>query len=308
MAETLIESYTQGLRELLQSGEPVPSVLGRKSKASNFGAGDRPWLELRGYKFEAPNPEPTIFSATALPTHIPYTLGLLAWTLDARDDVETLAYYRASALDFSDDGRTMCGAFGARLSGAGHDYDQLAAIADRIRDDGASRRTYAAIIQSSDNLIETLEYPCAAGVQLFLRNEELHWITFMRAQQALTVLPYDCALFSMLQHFYASALGVSPGRYSHISGTYHIYENERDLAAKVLGSTFDKLALPLIPPGSARDVALELINIEAAVRAAAQSGRHELVREIGDRSIDFEFNRVALEIFVNFGVKRIASS
>lgn len=306
MSLNLIASYKHGLSDVLAKGLAVPSVLGPKSKASNFGAGDRPWLELIGYRLESPNPTPTIFSSAAMPTHIPYLLGLLAWTLDARNDVASLAYYRSSALDFSDDGISMCGAFGARLSGLHHTHDQLAALIHRIKTDSATRRTFAPILEAQDNLIETLEYPCAIGVQLLKRDGQLHWITFMRAQQALTVLPYDWALFSILHHFCASALEVPAGRYIHISGTFHIYENERVLARQVVNSEISTTSLPTIPSGKAGSVARELIELESAARHAVESGQVRELRSMQGQPVQYEFNEAALAIFTASAQPRLS--
>jgi thymidylate synthase len=109
------------------------------------------------------------------------------------------------------------GAFGHRLYGPDHTRDQLAAVLQRIARDPAHRRTYATILREEDNFLQSREYPCAAGVQLFLRNGCLTWLTVMRAQQALTVLPYDAFLFMQLHQISASQLGTelagNPGQH-----------------------------------------------------------------------------------------------
>jgi thymidylate synthase len=297
--------YRQGLVNLLDSGESVPSVLGAKSKASNFGRGNRPWLELIGYSFKAINNRPTIVVSPSIRIHVPYVLGLLAWTLDGRNDLESLEYYRASARDFSDDGCTMCGSFGARLFGLAHNNDQMRAIINRLSDDPTSRRTFAAIIQPADNIEETLEYPCAAGVQLFLRDGRLHWLTVMRAQQALTVLPYDLALFSMMHHFFASALQVPTGSYHHFSGTFHIYENELEIARQVAAIS-EPLEFPAIESGQAEAIAIDLIEVEAQVREAAYTGDRAKLCKLRDRTREYSFSDAARGVFVDFAEAKLA--
>src|SRR4051794_20345631 len=142
--DSLASAYIQGLREL-GVGDRVPSVLDPLSKASNFGLGDRPSVELLAHGFGVLNPHSCVVSSRAVPIHLPYGLALLAYTLDGRNDVDSLAYYRPGASDYSDDGYTLSGAFGRRLFGSEESQDQLTAILHRIAMDPASRRTFAAI-------------------------------------------------------------------------------------------------------------------------------------------------------------------
>jgi thymidylate synthase len=302
------QAYRDGLRDLLSRGSLVPSVVGAKSKASNFGAGNRPWLELRAYEFSFDNPTPLLPHTPALPMHVPYLLGLLAWTLDGRDDVASLSYYRESALDFSDDGATMCGAFGARLFGGSSYGNQIGAILERLRTDPSSRRTFASIILPSDNTLETREFPCAAGIQLFVRDGRLHWLTVMRAEQALTILPYDVCLFSWLHHFVAATLGVLPGFYHHFSGTFHIYENERQLAESVIDSEITVESLPTIPSGAGREVTHELIGIERNIREAAINSDTGVLDQLNTEPSGSHFCQSTKEVLLQFAKSKLQIS
>ncbi|MDQ4213723.1 thymidylate synthase [Microbacterium sp. ASV81] len=273
-------------------------MLGAKSKASNFGRGDRPWIELTAYQIRFTSEVPKIVLGPVIPTHVAYCIGLLAWTLGGREDLGTLAYYREAARDFSDDGLTMCGAFGRRLRGATLQVDQLEHIVERLRVDPSSRRTFAAIIDAADNINERIEYPCAAGIQLFVRNGALSFLTVMRAQQALTVLPYDVFLFSTIQHFLASELSLDVGEYVHFSGTYHIYSNEVEKAKQTIDKGVQTLALPPLPRGRGYAVRDELIQIEAEIREAAEAGDSDRLKSIATSSCEFEFNTVAKGILL----------
>src|SRR5271157_3501223 len=209
---SLAEAYEDGLHAVL-SGERVDSVLDPLSKASNFGRGDRPSRELLAHLFVVSNPANCLVSGPIVRLHLPYCFGLLAFSLSGSNRLDTLHYYRPGATEYSDDGWTLSGAFGSRLRGLNGEMDQLAAVIKRLVNDPASRRTYSAIIKAEDNLIPSREYPCAAGVQLFLRNGRLTMLTVMRAQQAFTVLPYDAFLFMAMQLVLAAQLGVDVGTY-----------------------------------------------------------------------------------------------
>lgn len=293
------------LQAVLIEGTSVPSVTGPLSKASNFGSGDRPWIELIGYAIEAPNDVPAYVSSQALPLHVPYLFGLLAWTLDGRDDLDTLAYYRPVAADFSDDGSTMCGAFGARMQSSRYDGNQLRAVMQRIESDSATRRTFVPIIEARDNISESKEYPCAAGVQLFLRDGYLHWLTLMRAQQALTILPYDVGLFALLHQFYASELRTRCGVYRHFSGTFHIYENEVPLARRVLSAGIAQYSLPHLPSGSGAEAAQELIAVERDLRDAALAGDLEGIRRLQHAQCRFDLVSAIKAQLAPFALSRV---
>lgn len=231
---TLAEAYTAGLRHLLESGRYAPSVLEPQSPASGFGSGDRASLELLGYSFAIQKPLSALISCPTRPIRLEYCFGALLWTLAGSSDLDWLAYYHPSARNFSDDGISLSGAFGKRLFDFGSGLNQIDTIKARLGRDPGSRRTVGTITTADDNVRETREYPCCIAVQYFLRDNQLHAMTHMRAQQALTILPYDAFLFMMLQAILACRMGVEIGTYVHSAGTFHIYQSEIEIAQRIL--------------------------------------------------------------------------
>ena len=279
---SLVEAYRDGLHAVL-SGEKVESVLDPLSKASNFGMADRPSRELLAHLLVISNPANCLVSGPIVRLHLPYCFGLLAFSLSGSNRLETLHYYRPGATEYSDDGWTLSGAFGSRLRGSDGAMDQLAAVIGRLAEDPASRRTYSAIIKSEDNLIPSREYPCAAGIQLFLRKGRLAMLTVMRAQQAFTVLPYDAFLFMAMQLVLAAQLGVPVGEYMHFSGTFHVYEAEEDAIIETLNSELKHAVLPLPPQGAGpgSEFVGKLVSLESRLRELASSGdRRALIEAV----------------------------
>lgn len=239
-------AYTSGLQAVLDEGSDIPSVRDPLSKASDFGRNDRPYRELIAHRSTIENPTSCLAVTPYLPVNLSYCFGLLAWSLDGRNDVETPAYYRRGAHEYSDDQHTLSGAFGHRLVTA--NGNQLEEVVGRIERDPAHRRAFALVLEPQDNFRQSREYPCAVGVHLFLRDGALVWLTVMRAQQALTVLPYDAFLFMGMQQYAAGLLGVPIGRYIHQSGTFHFYDNEAALARKIVDDPAVPASLPPSPP------------------------------------------------------------
>jgi thymidylate synthase len=301
--ESLATAYIDGLSKV-GFGAAVPSVTDPYSKASDFGTADRPSREMIAHQFIVTDPNACLMNVESVPIHLPYSFALLAWTLDGRSDAETLAYYRPAATAYSDDGFTLSGAFGSRLLTGSTATNQLARITNRLREDPASRRTWAAIINGDDNLGNSREYPCAAGVQLFLRDGALHFLTVMRAQQALTVLPYDAFLFMAIQLVLANELGVRPGHYHHFAGTFHIYESELEVAAAVVRQGASPLRLPGIEL-AASEFSSRLVELESRVRAAARERDQRQLGRFASGNFDSPLLDLARWCFVSFAYARL---
>ncbi len=304
----LDQAYVQGLADVL-TGEDVPSVVDPLSKASNFGAGNRPARELVAHMFTVVDPCASLVSGPVVRLHLPYAFGLLAFTLAGNDELAALRYYRPGATEYSDDGRTLSGAFGARLQGVRRGADQLSAIVQRLRDDPASRRTYATIVAPEDNLRPTREYPCAAGVQLFLRDGRLDLLTVMRAQQAFTVLPYDAFLFMGLQQVIAARLGLPVGKYRHFSGTFHVYVDELPAVEQTLAKGVRAATMPTIAAeGLAAEALMDrIVRFEREARAAAEAadttGLRALASEAGTAARE-PFERAIFGTLIGFALRK----
>lgn len=266
----LENAYRKGLLDLLDHGQRVPSVLDPTSPASSFGTADRPAIELLGYSFMVSDPHSCLLDLEARPLRLPYYIGSLIWTLSGSNDVDFLGAYHPQAVMFSDDGISLSGAFGRRLFHQREGFNQIERIVERLKVDRASRRTFAAVCSAEDNFRSTREYPCCIGLQYFIRNEHLHAITYMRAQHALLILPYDVFLFMAMQCLIASRLGVNVGDYRHVSGTFHIYESEVHQARTILDSRVNVHTID--SAGNFLDEIQELVQFEHEIRSAAADG------------------------------------
>lgn len=304
---SLSAAYADGLATLLRDGAPVPSVQDPLSKASNFGLGDRPAREVLSHLFQVEDPHECFVTGPVVRLHLPYCFGLLAFTLAGDSELAALEYYRPGAREFSEDGRTLSGAFGARLQGPSRSADQLASIVQRIRADPGSRRTFAAIVEARDNLSPTLEYPCAAGVQLFARAGRLDLLTVMRAQQALTVLPYDAFLFMSLQLILAAQLGLAPGIYHHFAGTFHVYESELEAVASTVEAGPRSLRLPPlgVVGSDAEELVWRVVDAERQLREAVSAQRRDTIEELLGRSASEPFEQLCLQVLGRFALMKL---
>lgn len=262
--QSIAEAYDHGLQTLMERGLAAPSVTDPTSVASSFGRGDRPAVELLNYSLAITGNLAPLVLHPKQPIRLEYCLGLFLWSMAGSDAVEWISYYHPDASKFSDDGAHLCGAFGKRLVAHNGGINQLAEIVKRLRVDPPSRRAYAAIITPEDNTRGSREFPCAAGVQYFVRDGTLHAITNMRAQNALTVFRYDCFLFMCIQQVLAGRLGLTPGTYWHNAGTYHFYESDRNHVREMLRSPSEAVSLGEFGAG---DELPDLLQLESEIRA-----------------------------------------
>jgi thymidylate synthase len=272
--ETFADAYTSSIRALLHSGSLVEPIQDVMSPGSRFGAAPRSTLELMPYTLTFNDARSCLFLDTVKRIRLPYCYGLLLWTLNGSCDVKSLTYYHGGAPQFADSPERMSGAFGNRMLVA--KGDQLSRVIARLRSDRTSRRTVCLIALPDDNLRSSREYPCAISVQYMIRNEFLCSLSCMRSQSALMVLPYDVFLFCGLQLFVAATLGIPPGAYFHTCASFHVYEDELDLARKLLCSPTSAVAVAPMAGGKRLE---ELKSQERELRHAHEIGDSEFIKQ-----------------------------
>lgn len=62
-------------------------------------------------------------------------------------------------------------------------------------------------------------------------------ITYMRSNDAWLGFPYDVFNFTMIQNYVAAALDVAIGRYFHMVGSMHVYEEHYDKAQTLVNNS-----------------------------------------------------------------------
>jgi thymidylate synthase len=174
-----------------------------------------------------------VYSA-ARPIDLGFAIANVIWTMTGSVDLEMIGAYNPNAVSFSDDGRTLSGALGARIlsSSAG---DQLEIAADLLRRDPSSRRAIVQVYSCNDLGADTRDCPCLISLQFLVRGGSLHCIGYMRSQSALMLLPYDLFLLTMIHEVFSTRLALPLGSYHHFCGSLHYYRDEEETVDRVLG-------------------------------------------------------------------------
>lgn len=145
--------------------------------------------------------------------------------LAGREDLVFMSHLLPRYADYSDDGKFLHGAYGARL----RDHDQLMQAIFEMKRDPDSRRAVVSIWQpEKDAGYRGKDMPCNFAVDFKLREGLLHMIVHNRSNDAIWgAYGSNAVQFSFLQQYVAMQLGCKIGYYSQVSDSMHIYpDNE----------------------------------------------------------------------------------
>lgn len=152
------------------------------------------------------------------------------WILAGRDDIAALAPYNSHIGDYSDDGVTLYGAYGARL------YGQIDSLVERLRKDPSDRRAVLGIWNyhgsadyfPSDLQAVTKDPPCNNLIYFKLRHNKLHMTVICRSNDIHWGLyAVNLPTFGILQSYIAARLGVDMGTQTHLSNSLHVYTDDK---------------------------------------------------------------------------------
>jgi thymidylate synthase len=186
------------------------------------------------------------------------------WIMAGRDDLATLVKYNKKYTEFSDDGKTLTGAYGPRIRGTdipwleidnvqqpGHYYDQLGWAVAQLKRSSDTRQAVVNLWEPPCP-VPSKDIPCTLSLQFLIRKDSPHvhggidfchcddgptkleMIVTMRSSDAWLGIPYDFFTFSMLGNCVAGELGVLPGSITFQLGSSHLYDCDWANAAMLI--------------------------------------------------------------------------
>ncbi len=190
-------------------------------------------IEKIGHSFRIHNPRDRVIFNKERNINFSFMVAEWLWIMSGSDDVKMISHYNSKIADYSDDGKTMHGAYGKRILRK----DQLSNVIEKLREDNDSRQALMIIFEPEDVTLETKDVPCTILFQFFIRDNKLHMVTYMRSNDVLLGLPYDLFNFTMIQEYVLTLLreesgdfsalgGLGMGTYTHTVGSLHIYERD----------------------------------------------------------------------------------
>lgn len=154
------------------------------------------------------------------------------WMLAGREDLEWPLYFNSKFGAFSDDGKTVHGAYGDRWRGFGR-IDQLNIIAEELRRNPESRRCVLQMWDKggcdNDLLLAVGEnqgkdVPCNTHVYFDVKDGNLNQTVLCRSNDVIWgAYGANAVHFSVLLEYMAAKTGYAVGVYRQFSNNFHIY-------------------------------------------------------------------------------------
>lgn len=196
------------------------------------------------------NPRARVLNLKARDAQYGFAVGEFLWYWAGKNDLDTLLYYNKRAGQFSDDGKTVNSAYGARLREWRMKYrnddpylSQWEVCRNTLLKDQDSRRAVLIINNEWDQYkAETRgskDVPCTLSLQFFIRDGFLDLHVHMRSNDAVWGLTYDLFSFTLFQEMMywelicAGLTDLKLGAYYHTAGSMHIYERHFAMAEEV---------------------------------------------------------------------------
>jgi thymidylate synthase len=189
-------------------------------------------------------------------------LGELVWYLGGRDNVAQIAHYIRMYERFGVDGRVE-GGYGPRLFGPN---GQIPGLIQNLKGHPDSRQAVVQLFAASD-LNNEKDVPCTCTLQFLLRGGALNLVVHMRSNDVFLGLPHDIFCFTMIQELVARSVGAELGRYIHMVGSLHIYEEHIEAAESfMLEGWHAAYPMPPMPEGDPWKGVSALIDAEERIR------------------------------------------
>lgn len=238
---------------------------GEKSSPRNMNT-----QEVEGAIIKVKNPRSRILNNKLRKVSIPFAIGEWLWHMEGRDDLEMIQYYAPSYDKYSDDGKTLNGAYGPRIK------KSLLKIVEILRNDPDSRRAVVPIYGKEDAGLNSKDIPCTIGFQFLIRNNKLDMIVNMRSNDIFLGFPYDTFNFTMWQEYVACKLNIEIGTYTHIANSLHFYEKDREKIVKAsLAEEVEENKMEPMPIYDIENQLLMLYEIEEKIRNKKEYNSNE---------------------------------
>lgn len=158
------------------------------------------------------------------------------WIMAGRADVEWLRFFLPRITEYSDDGFVFHGAYGARMrravrvaaGGWRESTNQFENVVAELHRDRNSRRAVIGLwTPALDSGYMGKDMPCNCTLFFKLREGALNMLVANRSNDVIWgAYGANVVQFSVIQEVLASMLDASVGKYTQMSDSFHVYEDE----------------------------------------------------------------------------------
>ena len=156
-----------------------------------------------------------------------------AWILQGRNDLDILLKYIRTYSQYSDDDKTLNGAYGYRLRHY-FDQDQIESAISHLRENPDSRRVVLQIYSVDDLQKNSKDIPCNTTIYLKINKGYLNLTVVNRSNDLYLGVPYNIFVFGILQKYIAHRLNLNVGLQTQVTDNLHLYEKDFEKVTKIL--------------------------------------------------------------------------
>jgi thymidylate synthase len=223
--------------------------------------------ELLNVCFKLTNPRARLVLNEERRWSFPLAVGEFLWHFAGRNDSPSISHYAPRWADFSHDGVIPSSCYGFKIfrSEDGRP-SQWSLVSNLLKSDPSTRRAVINLYDADEDLQpDAADVACASTLQFFVREGKLHLTTYMRSNDAIWGLPYDCFIMTMLQESLAKQLGYPLGEYVHYAASLHVYERHFPLVERMLAAVeeSENASMPPMPGAVPAD---SLFSYEKLIR------------------------------------------
>ncbi len=131
-------------------------------------------MEVRGGVLKLRNPRTRRLQNEIRNLSPSFAIAEWLWCMQGSDELDLIQFYAPGYARFSDDGRTLHGAYGPRIRA------KLAKVITLLRDDADSQRAVIPIYGPQDVGLASKDIPCTSSLQFLIRNGCLDMFVHMR--------------------------------------------------------------------------------------------------------------------------------
>jgi len=198
-----------------------------------------PSRERLGVSFRIEDPVQRHVWLPSRRTNIIFNFAEALWYLSGSDRLDFIGYYAPSIANYSKDGETLAGtAYGPRIfhhGGGATPTNQWDSVLATLREDYDSKRAVMQIFEGAELAVPgNIDVACTLALQFMIRDDALHGVGFMRANDAFRGVVSDVFSFTFLLEMMATQLGLPVGTYIHQVGSFHVYESDATWGHRVL--------------------------------------------------------------------------
>ncbi|GAA2345142.1 thymidylate synthase [Streptomyces violaceusniger] len=231
--------------------------------------------EVIGASFRLSDPRQRLPFLAARKVNPVFHFAEALWYLAGRRDLEMIGYYAPSMRSSSRDGIHVGGsAYGHTIFSPadGDTVTPFDRILELLRSEPDSKRGYLPVFTADELAIsDNPDMACLAGLHFLVRDERLHMVCYMRANDLDCGLLSDVFSFTMFQEFAAVQLGLELGSYTHFIGSAHICDRNADRVHRVLLEAVTRSApvqfpFPAMPAGTTAATVARVLEHEEVLR------------------------------------------